>query len=1217
MIDNNNISESKEYNHSSMIYVERDESDTFILLEYNTSAEKLLEINSEIPVLNMFNTDNIILKSILQILSSPIFINQFSIKYSDTDYNIGIIEEQNNKFRIFINNKSKSFLTFEVSELLSEFSYYYYCVNKEGLLLDSNDLFNELFDLQNLNYGTLRINEINSIFATDSYLLENISIIQSNKKFSVIQKETHPITLNEAYFEIVKIPYVIDEESNLGLHCFFRIIDDFIDLKSEISNSERRFRELFETSTDGILVTDANNNCIDCNMSFLKIIKVKSKKDLLFKKITEIINTITETILDKINYSISVSGSFTDFECEIKDKSGDSVPVILSIWKRTDDNNKIVGRWITVKNNSERVKRLNDIENIANVYSSIYNSINDALVIIDNQTYKIDNANKKALELYGYTENEIFTLNVENVSDGNSPYSIFDAQRYFQIAIETGECNFEWLARHKSGKRFWVNCHIKTIEINGKTRLLAVINDLSEQKKVKSELKSSEEKFRNIFNSSNDSMIIHTIDGIILDLNRQAKDMFGFDDENWKNVNVNSLIAEKNNNKKSLDLIEKALSGELLSFDWIGKKAFFNEFFDVELSFNKLIIDNKEIILTSARDITFRKTSEKQLKNLANRLHLQHKTDKAILGADSEINIMESGIQYLKEYKKCDRVTIIDFNQSDLSLEIKAFASDSETLLKNNEVYPINYFRLTKSFYDGIPIIINNLEEIEKPTVLEKNLLRDGIKSYISIPMIAGTELIGSLNMADKSSDFFNSEDIEMAMEIADSITVAIQQFELKNKVLLQADMLQKIRDIEHNIINEYSVENIAKTAVSNTKSLLNADRASVTIYDFDKDEVCILAVDTVSDTKLSEKITIPLSEYIISDELKNGNIYYIRDILLMDHRRQIDIDLLNEGIRSHIGFPLLVNNKLIGTLNFGSSKPNAFNEEYIQIGSNIAYPLSIALNQAKMRDKIIEYSNNLERLVKDRTNELLLANNEVNRLNQELSKNIVKLISTNKELEAFSYSVSHDLRAPLRAMDGFSEVLIEDYSDQLDESAKEYLNRIRAASQKMALLIEDLLKLSRITRVEINLKDVNISELALEISNELKSSTKERNVEFIIAQNLTAPADESLIRILLNNLIGNAYKFTSKCENAIIEIGKEEITGTEYFYVRDNGAGFDMTYSNKLFRAFQRLHSQTTYEGSGIGLAIAQRIINKHAGQIFAKSEVEKGSTFYFSIGS
>jgi PAS domain S-box-containing protein len=246
----------------------------------------------------------------------------------------------------------------------------------------------------------------------------------------------------------------------------------------------------------------------------------------------------------------------------------------------------------------------------------------------------------------------------------------------------------------------------------------------------------------------------------------------------------------------------------------------------------------------------------------------------------------------------------------------------------------------------------------------------------------------------------------------------------------------------------------------------------------------------------------------------------------------------------------------------------------------------------------------------------------EIRRLNAELEQRVVErtrqLEIANQELEAFSYSVSHDLRAPLRSVDGFSQALLEDYADRLDPQGRDYLQRARLASQRMARLIDDLLKLSRVSRSEMRRGPVDLAALARAVVAELRAAEPERQVEFVCPPQLMANADESLLRVALENLLGNAWKFTGRHPAAKVEFGvalaKRE-DGQVVYYVRDDGAGFDMAHAAKLFGPFQRMHSSAEFRGSGIGLATVQRIVRRHGGEVWAKAAVEQGATFYFTL--
>ena len=233
----------------------------------------------------------------------------------------------------------------------------------------------------------------------------------------------------------------------------------------------------------------------------------------------------------------------------------------------------------------------------------------------------------------------------------------------------------------------------------------------------------------------------------------------------------------------------------------------------------------------------------------------------------------------------------------------------------------------------------------------------------------------------------------------------------------------------------------------------------------------------------------------------------------------------------------------------------------------------------------------------------------------RSLQQRTAELEAANKELEAFSYSVSHDLRAPLRGIDGFSLALLEDYADQLDERGRAYLLRVRAGAQKMAELINAMLNLSRLTRGELKRKTVDLSKLVKVIAADLQKRQPERQVEFIIAEGATVDGDGEMLRVVLENLLGNAWKFTGNHPTARIEFGLTVKSGKSVYFVRDDGAGFDMEYADKLFGAFQRLHRTTEFPGIGIGLATIQRIIHRHGGMVWAEGEVEQGATFYFTL--
>jgi len=250
-----------------------------------------------------------------------------------------------------------------------------------------------------------------------------------------------------------------------------------------------------------------------------------------------------------------------------------------------------------------------------------------------------------------------------------------------------------------------------------------------------------------------------------------------------------------------------------------------------------------------------------------------------------------------------------------------------------------------------------------------------------------------------------------------------------------------------------------------------------------------------------------------------------------------------------------------------------------------------------------------------------LEAEAQVHHLNSELERRVAErtaqLAVANRELESFAYSVSHDLRAPLRSIDGFGKALLEDYADALDDVGRDYLNRVRTASQRMGDLIDDLLNLSRVSRGELRPTSVDLSDMAGRLIDSYQVQHPDRSVQVDLQPGVRAVGDPNLLRVVLDNLLGNAWKYTSRSANAQIELGMTERGGERVYHVRDNGVGYDPAYVGKLFRPFQRLHRAEEFEGHGIGLATVLRVVSRHGGRVWSVGEVGKGATFFFTLGT
>ena len=309
------------------------------------------------------------------------------------------------------------------------------------------------------------------------------------------------------------------------------------------------------------------------------------------------------------------------------------------------------------------------------------------------------------------------------------------------------------------------------------------------------------------------------------------------------------------------------------------------------------------------------------------------------------------------------------------------------------------------------------------------------------------------------------------------------------------------------------------------------------------------------------------------------------------------DILLKDMGVESYYGSPLISSdNSLMGLISVMDVREMDIQPWVEPVLGMFASRIAAEMERHLTHEELQVHQHHLEDVVKQRTNEL---------------RNL------NEELEAFSYSVSHDLRAPLRSISGFSQALMEDYAEVLDEDGMDYLQRVCKGVMKMSSLIDDMLNLSRVSRTEIKQQDVDLAEISREVIYELQHGDTDRKVTVSIEEDMQVRGDAKLLRIVMANLIGNAWKYTSNMKQASIQVGKHMEDGMPVFFVRDNGVGFEMKYAKKLFGVFQRLHHQADFEGTGIGLATVKRVITRHGGRVWAQSKPDVGSVFYFSLGS
>ncbi len=430
---------------------------------------------------------------------------------------------------------------------------------------------------------------------------------------------------------------------------------------------------------------------------------------------------------------------------------------------------------------------------------------------------------------------------------------------------------------------------------------------------------------------------------------------------------------------------------------------------------------------------------------------------------------------------------------------------------------------------------------------------KEGLNSFLGVPIFAEDKIIGVMNILTRSPDILNENDLNIVSAITSQVGLAIRNAQLyKCQKMANANLLVSEEKFRH-IFNHSP---ICIYYTNNNGVITDCNEVFVKSMGSTYDAIVGLDILSLPDQRIVQAIKGALNGQLTTFE----GVYESTT-----SKKKTPLRALYAPIKDSGGLVMGV----------------------VAIVEDIT-------ERKKAEDEIRTLNEDLEERVRERT---------------------AQLEAANRELDAFTYSASHDLRSPLNRITGFSEALLEDYLDQLDQQGRHYLQRINNSCEHMKLLIDDLLKLSRVSQHQINCEPVELSALVNVCLKELQAREPQRQVETAVTPDLVAEGDTALLRIALENLLGNAWKFTAGEKKARIEFGSKVCEGKEAFYIGDNGAGFDMQYAEKLFAQFQRLHDSKTYLGTGIGLSIVSRIIDRHGGEVWAEGEVGKGACFYFTL--
>jgi PAS domain S-box-containing protein len=801
------------------------------------------------------------------------------------------------------------------------------------------------------------------------------------------------------------------------------------------------------------------------------------------------------------------------------------------------------------------MKRAKSIKLDEKIYKILFNHANDAIFLMHKDRFI--ECNPKTLEIFNCSKSEII---------GATPYDKFSpeiqpdgtnskdkALEKIMLAYKGVPLFFEWVHKKADGSLFDSEVSLNRIKQNNKYFLIAIVRDVSERKKLQQELQASINKYYSIYDTAPLAFLISDWNSRIIGWNHQAEKTFGWKADEIMNKNFYDILVPNFALNHVKNVFEKLKRGEKFVHSINANLTKDGNIITCEWFNTSYIDENNNLnFLSLSLDITDKIKTQSELELNYKRFKLLHELDKAILEKWAAKEYAEIVVSNLRKILDCDYISFAFIDTKKNEAKIIAASPNKHFLLKEGAAISFNEFFQSKRKENKI-IYINNLKEkgINQPII--KHLINTGYRSCIIMPICIDNKLYGYLNLASVKENFFDAHAVQIIQEVADIFAIAIQQNQLYEELKNYSLNLEKLVE-----------QRTAELSESEKKYKMIVETPLVAIYIADETST----INFVNDRFL--KLTNYSAEEVINkmkmiEFVAEKDKEFAFDRIRRRHKEYLAPDLIEITLLKKDG------------------------KEF----TALLAPAGIYDNNGKLKGYLGALID-----ISDR---------------KKLEE---KLIEVNKELEAFTFSVSHDLKAPLRAMQGFAIALLEDYSNKLDETADEYLRRIVFASQKMDSLINDLLHYSRLSRMEIKLIPVDIKAVLQGVIANLYSEIESKNAKIEVASEIPIVcADQILLSQVLQNLISNAIKFSKKDTKPIIKIWAQEKNDYVRINVEDNGIGIKKEYHKKIFNIFERLHGVEIYPGSGIGLAIVKRAIERMNGIIGVESEEGCGSIFWFEL--
>ena len=954
------------------------------------------------------------------------------------------------------------------------------------------------------------------------------------------------------WYEFNWSPIRTSEGNVEGVTAFIRDITQRKRVENALAESEGRFRQLANSLPQLVWTCRHDGSCDFLSRQWLTYTGVPSHPQLGFGWLEQVHPDDREPTTAAWNAAVA-SGSDFHVEFRLRRHDGEYRWFDTRAVRLSDASGRTAKWFGTNTDITDHKQAQAALAESERKYRSLYESSNDAIMLLD--TERFFDCNDATLRIFGFSTREEFLgkhpADISPPLQADGRNSRTAADERIATAFRAGRNYFEWLHLRADGTVFPADVLLTPLDYKSRRVLQATVRDISDRKQAELALRESEEKYRLLVDNAGEAVVVAQ-DGRLVFANPRAAEMTGYPREELVGRLFTEII-HPDDRALVADNYRRRVAGETLPNRYEFRVTRRDgEVRQVEISAVRMDWRGRPATLNFLGDVTERQMAEQQVQAERDRL-------RRILDA------MPDGVYMVGP----------DWHIQYINPALLARGG------------PVDGHKCYEYFHtraEPCPDCVNPRVFAGESTRREYTTRQGGVTYDIQDVPVTGDDgqparLVFLRDITErKRAELRDRQHLETTQLLRDTALGFIQ-------LGRDTDIYEHVAERLHQLVGDaYIVVNSYDEAASifTVRAVAGVGARLETVLKVTgRDPVG--TTFTLADEHWPEYASERLLKF--ADGVRGLSYGKLPGILAQTIEKTFDLGgIYAVGIHWQ--------GRLLGTANILMRR----GREIPDPGAVEAFinQAAIAIQHRRDADELDRYREHLEDLVRVRTAELEEAN---------------------RELEAFSYSASHDLRAPLRAMDGYARAIAEDYGAQLDDQARGYLDRVSNAARRMEKLIEDLLDFARVARRPLKRQPVNLSQMARSTAAELQRTEPNRKVEFVIEDGLTVPADPDLARQVLQNLLGNAWKFTSAHATTRIEFGEVRVDGERRFFVRDDGAGFDMAYAEKLFQPFQRLHTEHEFPGTGIGLAIVKRIAERHGGRVWIESEVEKGTTCRFTL--